>query len=158
MKTNLAEIYTSLPQSDVPEIVAKFEENNKRFKYYVSNDAAQKLYVACYNSMKQLFVDNGDMNQPDDSYVYKMMFLFQSRDLAPSTTLAAFDKFAQKYINGFVSLKAFLEGRHIASFEFADNAEYGIFDYDVVAMRKALPTLGYTLLKNLADIGKITSV
>ena len=105
--------------------------------------------------MKQLFVDNGDMNQPDDSYVYKMMFLFQSRDLDPSTTLAAFDKFVQKYINGFVSLKAFLEGRHIASFEFPANLEYGIFDYDLVAMRKALPALGYTLLKNLADIGKI---
>ena len=157
MKTNLVEIYQSLPELDVSNIVDKFNKQNTYFKYYIPSDKATELYTACYNSLKQYFVNSGDVNHLEDAYIYKMMFLFQSDDFDPVATLANFDKFANKYINGFDSLKAFLSDNRFDKYNFIQNLEYTKFDYDIVGMRKALPSIGYALLKNLADLSKIQS-
>ena len=149
MKINLATIYQSLPESDASVVIAKFEEQNRCFKYYVADVRAQDLYVACYNSLKQCFVDNGDNKSVEDAYIYKMMFLFQADNFDPVTTLTNFDKFAKTNINGIVSLKAFLSRYRTDAFDFPQNQEYASFDYDVEAMRKALPTVGHSLLKNI---------
>lgn len=157
MKTNLALIYKQLSKSDNSTIITKFEEQNRNFKYYLPGASSKQveLYVACYNSFKQYLLENNVKREVKDSYIYKMMFLFQTDDLDPELTLTNFDKFVNTYINNLSSLEAFLSEKHINEFYFPQNLEYANFRYDVTAMRAVLPRIGYTLLKNLENLEKI---
>ncbi|XVN42842.1 MAG: hypothetical protein RCG15_00565 [Candidatus Rickettsia vulgarisii] len=96
MRREFAKIYqTASTQLENNHIVFDFIAENEKFKYFLNSPAIQTLYISCYNSIKTYFLQK-NITIPHDfsSYIYKVIFLFQAKDLSPEITLENFDTFA----------------------------------------------------------------
>ena len=165
MKINLVKIYDSLaPSSDdqLMSYISQYRELNDRYKYFLEDDENMiELYVNCNRTISSFFKDDPIMDNVSclQDYTYKLMALFSTDDSADTkSTLQNFQKYCTTFFNDKDAMRNFTSHTNFDSdLILMQNAEYGIFDYDITDIKNALKNgkMGHAVLKHLDNAPQI---